>query len=295
MAFKRPVRSRPIRVFLISMFAVPLVSLLALWGFVASITVSNAISDHEYNVSAAALTSGVRGLIIALPQERVQSYFWLNSGGTTPKTSMLAARQHTGPGDPGGPDRPERPAGTALRSNQVGAEDRAHRAGTARDDPGGHRFRRDEPDGRVRRLQHHHRPPLRLLRYVGPGPGGLAGGDLGRRRGLGLRVRDDHPGDRAGGWCAARPRPDERDRPDPVRQQRGEPAPAHERVPCPDAAPPERRVHQPRELAGLPAVPGHGKPDPGQHGPHPAGECRRLAVGLAGGSGRHGEDPARHR
>ena len=92
MAFKRPVRSRPIRVFLISMFAVPLVSLLALWGFVASITVSNAISDHEYNVSAAALTSGVRGLIIALPQERVQSYFWLNSGRTTPKTSMLAAR-----------------------------------------------------------------------------------------------------------------------------------------------------------------------------------------------------------
>ena len=46
---------------------------------------SNAISDHEYNVSATALTSGVRGLIIALPQERVQSYFWLNSGGTTPR------------------------------------------------------------------------------------------------------------------------------------------------------------------------------------------------------------------
>src|SRR5258708_5551552 len=92
MAFKRPVRSRPIRVFLISMFAVPLVSLLALWGFAASITVTNAISDHEYNVSAAALTSGVRGLIIALPQERVQSSFWLNSGRTTPRTSMLTPR-----------------------------------------------------------------------------------------------------------------------------------------------------------------------------------------------------------
>ena len=92
MAFKRPVRSRPIRVFLISMFAVPLVSLLALWGFAASITVSNAISDHEYNASAAAITSGVRSLIIALPQERVQSYLWLISGRTTPKTSMLAAR-----------------------------------------------------------------------------------------------------------------------------------------------------------------------------------------------------------
>src|SRR5690348_11543180 len=92
MAFKRPVRSRPIRVFLISMLAVPLVSLLALWGFAASITVRSAISDHEYNVSAAALISGVRGLIIGLPQERVQSYLWLISGGTTSNASMLAAR-----------------------------------------------------------------------------------------------------------------------------------------------------------------------------------------------------------
>ena len=90
--FRRPVRPRPIRVFLISMFAVPLVSLLALWGFAASITVSNAISDHEYNVSAAAITSGVRGLLIGLPQERVQSYLWLISGRTTPKASLLAAR-----------------------------------------------------------------------------------------------------------------------------------------------------------------------------------------------------------
>ena len=90
--FRRPVRSRPIRLFLISMLAVPLVSLVALWGFAASITVSNAISDHEYNVSAAALTSGVRGLIIGLPQERVQSYLWLTSGRTTSTASMLTAR-----------------------------------------------------------------------------------------------------------------------------------------------------------------------------------------------------------
>ena len=90
--FRRPVRSRPIRLFLISMFAVPLVSLLALWGFAASITISNAISDHEYNTSAKAIASGVEGLIIGLPQERVQSYLWLSSGRTTPKASMLAAR-----------------------------------------------------------------------------------------------------------------------------------------------------------------------------------------------------------
>jgi signal transduction histidine kinase len=98
--FRRPVRSRPIRVFLISMFAVPLVSLLALWGFAASITVRNAISDHEYNVSAAAIASGVKGLTIGLPQERVQTYLWLISGGTASKTSMLAARHLVDQGIP---------------------------------------------------------------------------------------------------------------------------------------------------------------------------------------------------
>src|SRR5690349_17253747 len=93
MAVKRHVRSRPIRVFLISMVAVPLVSLLALYGFAASITVSNAVSDHQYNVAAKAIASGVEGLIVGLPQERVQSYLWLISGGTAPKTSMLEARK----------------------------------------------------------------------------------------------------------------------------------------------------------------------------------------------------------
>jgi signal transduction histidine kinase len=100
MAFKRPVRSRPIRVFLISMFAVPLVSLLALWGFAASITVSSAISDHEYNASAAAIASGVKSLTVELPQERAQSYLWLISGRTTSNASLLATRKAVDQGIP---------------------------------------------------------------------------------------------------------------------------------------------------------------------------------------------------
>jgi signal transduction histidine kinase len=100
MAFKRPVRSRPIRVFLISMFAVPLVSLLALWGFAASITVSSAISDHKYNASATAIASGVRSLTVELPQERVQSYLWLLSGRTSSNASVLATRKAVDKGIP---------------------------------------------------------------------------------------------------------------------------------------------------------------------------------------------------
>jgi signal transduction histidine kinase len=98
--FRRPVRSRPIRLFLISMFAVPLVSLVALWGFAASITVRNAISDHRYNVSAAAIASGVQGLTIALPQERLQSYLWLIGGRTASNASVLAARKAVDQGIP---------------------------------------------------------------------------------------------------------------------------------------------------------------------------------------------------
>ena len=105
MAFKRPVRSRPIRVFLISMFAVPLVSLLALWGFAASITVSNAISDHRYNASATAIASGVRSLTVELPQERVQSYLWLLGGRTSVQRVRARHAEGGGQGDPGGPGR----------------------------------------------------------------------------------------------------------------------------------------------------------------------------------------------
>ena len=49
---RRPIRSWPIRLFLIGMFAVPLVSLVGLWAFAASVTVPDAVSDHNYNVAA---------------------------------------------------------------------------------------------------------------------------------------------------------------------------------------------------------------------------------------------------
>ena len=65
--FWRPVRSRPIRLFLIIMLAVPLVSLVALWAFAASITVRGAISDHTYNTSVTALTTTIEPLTIELP------------------------------------------------------------------------------------------------------------------------------------------------------------------------------------------------------------------------------------
>jgi signal transduction histidine kinase len=90
--FRRRVRSRPIRLFLIIMFALPLVSLVALWAFAASITVRGAISDHNYNAGARAITIGVEPLTIGLPAEREESYLWLTSGRRSSDASLLATR-----------------------------------------------------------------------------------------------------------------------------------------------------------------------------------------------------------
>ena len=89
--FRRPVRSRPIRLFLISMFAVPLVSLVALWAFAASVTVPAAISDHNYNVNSVALTGpDIATLTTLLPTEQAQTYLWLLSGRQAPKSSRTS-------------------------------------------------------------------------------------------------------------------------------------------------------------------------------------------------------------
>src|ERR1700680_2491653 len=93
---RRPVRSRPIRLFLISMFAIPLVSLVGLWVFAASITVPNAISDHNSNVTTTDITVGTRGLSVELPIERAQTYLWLTSDRASSEASLRATRKLVG-------------------------------------------------------------------------------------------------------------------------------------------------------------------------------------------------------
>jgi signal transduction histidine kinase len=76
------------------MFAVPLLSLVGLWAFAASITVPGAISDHNYNVNSVALTGpNISALTIDLPTEQQQTYLWLLSGRQAPKASLLATRK----------------------------------------------------------------------------------------------------------------------------------------------------------------------------------------------------------
>ena len=91
---RRPIRSWPTRLFLVIMFAVPLVSLIGLWAFAASITVPEAVSDHNYNVNSVAVTSpDVAALTIGLPAEQQETYLWLLSGRQAPKAALLATRE----------------------------------------------------------------------------------------------------------------------------------------------------------------------------------------------------------
>ena len=92
MTIRRRVQSRPIRLFLIGMLAVPLASLLALWGFAASITVSAALTDADYSSNTQATNAGVYALIAELPQERQDTYLWLLSGRRSSRGPLLSAR-----------------------------------------------------------------------------------------------------------------------------------------------------------------------------------------------------------
>jgi signal transduction histidine kinase len=91
---RRPVRSRPVRLFLISMFAVPLLSLVGLWAFATSITVPQAIADHQYYVTSQAVTGpAVGALTNGLPAEQEETYIWLLSGRQASKSALDATRE----------------------------------------------------------------------------------------------------------------------------------------------------------------------------------------------------------
>jgi len=90
---RRRVRSRPVRLFLIGMLAVPLVSLVGLWAFATSITAISAIDNHNYNSTSRAITSRGALLSVGLTDERAQTYLWLATGQKTADNSMIASRK----------------------------------------------------------------------------------------------------------------------------------------------------------------------------------------------------------
>lgn len=88
-------RTRPIRLTLTALLVIPLVSLVALWGYAGLVTLGPAIKEHNYNTEYDIAGRAQLTLSIQLSQERLQSYFWLSSGRRAPSKQMDAQRKRT--------------------------------------------------------------------------------------------------------------------------------------------------------------------------------------------------------
>ncbi len=94
-AEERPVRRRSIRAMLAPLFIVPLVSLLALWGFAASVTLLNALREHDFTnenqlYGGQAQILGLRPVAGAIGQV----FVWLSSP-KAPASQLQHQRQLT--------------------------------------------------------------------------------------------------------------------------------------------------------------------------------------------------------
>jgi hypothetical protein len=88
-------RQRSIRAMLAPLFVVPLISLLALWGFAASVTLLNALREHNFTRENHLYGEQAQLLGLQLATERLQVYVWLSSPHQTPFASLIAQRQET--------------------------------------------------------------------------------------------------------------------------------------------------------------------------------------------------------
>ncbi len=92
---QRPARTRTIRVTLAGLLVVPLVALVGLWAFAASITLGNVIRYHHYTTLAHTTSASIGALTGDLAAERSLTLAWLGSGRRTPRAPLLAARHAT--------------------------------------------------------------------------------------------------------------------------------------------------------------------------------------------------------
>jgi signal transduction histidine kinase len=83
-ALPRRRRQRSIRTLLALIFVIPLVSLLGLWGFAASVTLTNAWHEHEFAAENTLYGGSATGLGTQLGNERQLVYEYLSSGGRFP-------------------------------------------------------------------------------------------------------------------------------------------------------------------------------------------------------------------
>src|SRR5437588_8462638 len=92
-----PPRTRSARLTLISLLLIPLLSLAALWGFTASITLGNVIRDQNYNTIENAIAPSITAFGLTLQGERAVTLAWLGANRQSPlmQTQMQVIRHTT--------------------------------------------------------------------------------------------------------------------------------------------------------------------------------------------------------
>ena len=86
-------RTRSVRLTLVSLLLIPLLSLVALWGFTASVTLGNIVRYQHYHSIISTIGPSVSTLEQALPVERAVTLIWLGGGrrsappGRTPRSA----------------------------------------------------------------------------------------------------------------------------------------------------------------------------------------------------------------
>ncbi|HEX9033766.1 MAG TPA: nitrate- and nitrite sensing domain-containing protein [Streptosporangiaceae bacterium] len=86
-------RTRSIRTTLVGLLLVPLVALVSLWVFLASITLGNALAERNFNRLGAATSKSTQSLLTALEQERSATFLWLSSQRRSPVSQLAASRR----------------------------------------------------------------------------------------------------------------------------------------------------------------------------------------------------------
>ncbi len=80
---------------LVGLLIIPLVSLVALWGFAAHVTLADTIAKRNYDTENTKTGGPSQALLVQLVQERLQSFVWLGSGRRSSHAPLQLQREHT--------------------------------------------------------------------------------------------------------------------------------------------------------------------------------------------------------
>jgi signal transduction histidine kinase len=89
----RPARTRSIRTTLASLLVLPVVALIGLWALLASITIGNALTEHNDNRQADSIGSASDKIVAALELERSQAFLWLSNPKRGPVSELTSGRR----------------------------------------------------------------------------------------------------------------------------------------------------------------------------------------------------------